>query len=126
MFQINTASGVPIYEQLSHNVTRLTDSGVLKPHDRLPSVRSLAVELGINPNTVAKAYRELETRGFIYSVYGKGSFVAERAGENVTVQQMAVLQSFRSAVQQAYKERLSAAQLKQIIDSIYEGGRQHD
>ncbi|MBQ1638530.1 MAG: GntR family transcriptional regulator, partial [Ruminococcus sp.] len=67
MFQINTASGVPIYEQLIHNVTRLTDSGVLKPHDRLPSVRSLAVELGINPNTVAKAYRELETRGFIYS-----------------------------------------------------------
>ena len=64
MFQINTASGVPIYEQLIHNVTRLTDSGVLKPHDRLPSVRSLAVELGINPNTVAKAYRELETRGF--------------------------------------------------------------
>ena len=126
MFQINTASGVPIYEQLIHNVTRLTDSGVLKPHDRLPSVRSLAVELGINPNTVAKAYRELETRGFICSVYGKGSFVAERAGENVTVQQMAVLQSFRSAVQQAYKERLSAAQLKQIIDSIYEGGRQHD
>lgn len=126
MFQINTASGVPIYEQLIHNVTRLTDSGVLKPHDRLPSVRSLAVELGINPNTVAKAYRELETRGSIYSVYGKGSFVAERAGENVTVQQMAVLQSFRSAVQQAYKERLSAAQLKQIIDSIYEGGRQHD
>lgn len=44
----------------------------------------------------------------------------------MTVQQMAVLQSFRSAVQQAYKERLSAAQLKQIIDSIYEGGRQHD
>ena len=126
MFQINTASGVPIYEQLIHNVTRLTDSGVLKPHDRLPSVRSLAVELGINPNTVAKAYRELEPRGFIYSVYGKGSFVAERAGENVTVQQMAVLQSFRSAVQQAYKERLSAAQLKQIIDSIYEGGKQHD
>ena len=126
MFQINSASGVPIYEQLIHNVTRLTDSGVLKPHDRLPSVRSLAVELGINPNTVAKAYRELETRGFIYSVCGKGSFVAERAGDDLTVRQMAALQSFRSAVQQAYKERVNASQLKQIIDSIYEGGRQHD
>ena len=75
MIFINTASGVPIYEQLIQNVTRLVEAGVLKPHDRLPSVRALAAELGVNPNTVAKAYRELEAQGVTYSSAGKGCFI---------------------------------------------------
>lgn len=65
----------PIYEQLIANITELALSGELEPEQQLPSVRQLASQLGINPNTISKAYVELERRGVIYSVSGKGSFV---------------------------------------------------
>ena len=59
MFQIDTASRVPIYEQLKNSIVNLAAAGVLKPDDQLPPVRTMALELGINPNTVAKAYKLL-------------------------------------------------------------------
>ncbi len=77
MFQINLKSGEAIYLQLKEQVVKLACMGILKPNDQLPSVRVLARELGINPNTVAKAYSELENEKIIYSVSGKGSFVTD-------------------------------------------------
>ena len=65
-----------IYEQLVDNVKLLVLRGDLKKNDFLPSVQSLAKELGINPNTIQKAYNELENEGYIYSVPGKGSFAS--------------------------------------------------
>ncbi|KIL51834.1 GntR family transcriptional regulator [Jeotgalibacillus soli] len=76
MFTLDTRSRVPIYEQLMDKLKTLMMHEVLKQEDQLPSVRSLAQELTINPNTIQKAYRELEREGFIYSIPGKGSFVA--------------------------------------------------
>ncbi|MEG1773320.1 MAG: GntR family transcriptional regulator [Oscillospiraceae bacterium] len=76
MFSIDTRSRMPIYEQLGQNIIELVASGALAPDDQLPSVRSLARELGVNPNTVQKAYQELETQGFIYQAMGRGSFIA--------------------------------------------------
>lgn len=67
----------PIYEQLVENVSSLVLRGVLKPNDPIPSVRQLAQELGINPNTIHKAYAELERRGVIYSSPGRGSYVSD-------------------------------------------------
>lgn len=75
MFDIDVKSRVPIYEQIIENVKRLIIQGVLLPEEKLPSVRSLAQELTINPNTIQKAYRELEREGFVISRPGKGSFV---------------------------------------------------
>lgn len=72
-------SRVPIYEQLCQKVTQLVAAGALLPGDQLPSVRLLARDLGVNPNTVAKAYQELERSGVICSVAGKGSFVTAAA-----------------------------------------------
>lgn len=70
----------PIYEQIVEGIKRLILNGVLEPDEKLPSVRSLAVELSINPNTIQRAYGELERNGYIYSVKGKGNFVcADRA-----------------------------------------------
>lgn len=66
----------PIYEQIVDKVEELIIKGVLKPDSQMPSVRALSVELSINPNTIQKAYAELERRGFLYSVKGKGSFVS--------------------------------------------------
>jgi GntR family transcriptional regulator len=75
MFELDTRSRKPIYEQLVDKLKELIINEVLKPDEQLPSVRALAQQLTINPNTIQKAYRELENQGFIYSQKGKGSFV---------------------------------------------------
>lgn len=75
MFELDIRSRIPIYEQLVDKLIELIVSGALKADEQLPSVRTLAAQLTINPNTIQKAYRELEIQGFIYSVKGKGSFV---------------------------------------------------
>lgn len=67
----------PIYEQVVERFEELILKGVLEPDNQLPSVRNLAMELSINPNTIQRAYAELERQGFIYSVKGKGSFIAD-------------------------------------------------
>ena len=82
MVTINYKDGRPFYEQVKEELRRLVVSGVLRPGDKLPSVRELAGQLAINPNTIQRAYRELETEGYIVSVPGKGSFAAEREDEN--------------------------------------------
>ncbi len=79
MFRIDPLSRQPVYEQLIDQLERLVLSGLLPPETQLPSVRSLSVELSINPNTIQKAFSELDTRGIIYSVPGIGCFVSPQA-----------------------------------------------
>lgn len=76
MIQIDTRSSVPIYEQLTTKISDMVAAGVLMPDESLPSVRALAVGLGINPNTVQKAYSALLGEGIIYQIPGRGSFVS--------------------------------------------------
>lgn len=76
MFQIDPLSRTPVYEQLKSQVLRLASLGLLEENEQMPSVRQLAADLGINPNTVQKAYRELEREELIITVPGKGSFLA--------------------------------------------------
>ncbi len=66
----------PIYEQIAERYKTLILKGVLEPEEQMPSVRSLAMELSTNPNTVQKAYAELEREGFLYTVKGKGNYVS--------------------------------------------------
>lgn len=75
MFILDLKSRVPIYEQLKARTLELIMAGVLQQDSQLPSVRSLARDLGVNPNTIQKAYQDMEKEGIIYSVAGKGSFV---------------------------------------------------
>ena len=77
MIQLNYRDAKPIYEQIKDGLRRLVVSGALEAGDKLPSVRELATQLAINPNTIQRAYRELENEGYIYTVSGKGTFVAE-------------------------------------------------
>ena len=76
MIRINQRDARPIYEQVKDNFKTLIFQGVIKPDEKMPSVRELAQELSINPNTIQRAYRELEYEEIIYSVPGKGSFAA--------------------------------------------------
>ena len=79
MIQLNYRDAKPIYEQIKEGLRRLVITGAIAKDEKLPSVRELASELAINPNTIQRAYRELESEGYIYTVSGKGSFAAEQA-----------------------------------------------
>ncbi|MGE5561393.1 MAG: GntR family transcriptional regulator [Chloroflexota bacterium] len=76
-FHIDPSSGTPIYRQIFDQVRQAVAGGTLRPGDRLPSVRDLAIELAVNPNTIAKAYQELERGGVIETPRGRGSFIAD-------------------------------------------------
>jgi GntR family transcriptional regulator len=77
LLHVNPSSGVPIYVQIETQIKNAVAAGAIKPHQPLPSVRKLAAELGINPNTVARAYQELERDGVITTVPGGGTFAAD-------------------------------------------------
>lgn len=83
MFNLNYRENKPFYEQIQERIRSMITSGAMAPGEKLPSVRELAVQLAINPNTIQRAYRELERDGYIYSVSGKGSFVG---GEIETIE----------------------------------------
>ncbi len=76
MFSLNHRDGRPIYEQVRDGLRRLIITGAIPPGDKLPSVRALAGQLAINPNTIQRSYESLEQEGYAYSVPGKGSFAA--------------------------------------------------
>jgi GntR family transcriptional regulator len=80
LFRPNPSSGVPIYLQLMEQVKHGIETGALRPGDQLPGIRPLAEQLVINPNTVAKAYRELEHGGVVELRHGAGAFVSKTAG----------------------------------------------
>jgi DNA-binding transcriptional regulator YhcF (GntR family) len=75
-FQLDSTTGVPFYRQIIDQLLTGVATGSLAPGDRLPTVRALAVELAVNPNTVARAYKELEIRGLVTTQQGSGTFVS--------------------------------------------------
>ena len=82
MIQLKLRDTRPIYIQIIDGLKEQISTGILLPGEKLPSVRELAAQLTINPNTIQRAYRELETEGYIYTVSGKGSFAAEQSDVN--------------------------------------------
>ena len=80
MLNLDYRDARPIYEQVRDNLSRLMVSGAIQEGEKLPSVRSLASNLAINPNTIQRAYESLEAEGYVYSIPGKGSFAAPRTG----------------------------------------------
>lgn len=114
MISINYRDPRPIYEQIQSELRRLMLTGALPPGSRLPSVRELAGQLAINPNTIQRAYRELEADGYILSVAGKGSFVAQvdRIAEQ---QKKQAVGAFLAAAQRLRALGLTDAQLAQLL-----------
>ena len=82
MIRLDETSGIPIYQQVVDGLKREILGGILRPDGRVPSIRELAAELRLNPNTVAKAFAELEAAGFIYFRRGQGAFVAQAGSED--------------------------------------------
>lgn len=84
IISLDYQSRTPIYEQIIREIERYVALGILKSNEQIPSIRELASSLGINPNTVKKAYTELEQKGVIYVISTKGTFIAEKT--NIVVQ----------------------------------------
>ena len=80
MISLNYRDSRPIYEQIKDGLRKLIVTGAMAPDEKLPSVRALAAQLAINPNTIQRAYESLEAEGYVYSIPGKGSFAAPRTG----------------------------------------------
>lgn len=127
MFTLDYKSRLPIYEQLYQSVTQMAAVGAFDPGEPLPSVRALAQELGVNPNTVQKAYQMLERDGIIYSVPGKGSFLAENESA-ITRQRELALQKLSEAVRDAAQCGLKESEVTERIHQFYskEGAEHHD
>lgn len=111
----------PIYEQVVEKLERLIASGGLEPLTKMPSVRSLAMELSVNPNTVQRAYAQLEKDGYLYTVSGRGTFVTAESDWRESRQGKA-LEQWRHAVRQAKEAGLSEELLLEQLHQVYAQG----
>ena len=116
MIVLNTRDPKPIYEQITDNFRRLIASGGIAPGERLPSVRELATRLTINPNTIQRAYRQLEQEGYIVSLPGKGYFAAEGSAPRQDRLRMLWLQLETAAAEL----RLSGVSQQELISHLTE------
>lgn len=116
MIVLNTRDPKPIYEQITNNLRRLIASGGIAPGERLPSVRELATRLTINPNTIQRAYRQLEQEGYIVSLPGKGCFAAEGSAPRQDMLRMLWLQLEAAAAEL----RLAGISQQELISHLTE------
>ena len=119
MILLNFRSSRPIYLQIADSLRQQISAGVLRPGERLPSVRELAAELSINPNTIQRSYRELEGAGWTVSIPGKGNFVCE-SPESAAGEKQALLDQFDDTVKKLLALGLSPVELMHRI-----GGGEH-
>ena len=108
----------PLYEQIVDKFSDMILKGVLAPHEKLPSVRTLAMELSINPNTIQRAYMELEHRGFLYSVKGRGNFVSDNDHLKEERKQE-IRGKLIEQLKEAYSHGLEKKEVEQLIELIY-------
>lgn len=125
MLNVNFSSRTPVYQQLYDDVIRLVSLGVLKSDTKLPPVRILATELGINPNTVQKAYKMLEKDGYIYSTVGRGSFVSNKLDQN-QAEKIQAKNDLKESIDKAYKKGITKDEMIELVDEITSGGRVND
>ncbi len=121
LVHLHPSSGVPVYLQLESQVKQAVAAGALRPVDALPSVRKLAAELRINPNTVAKAYQNLERDGVIRSVPGGGTFVADGVPGLLKSEKMRRLRPFaRQIAVEGRQMRLAREQILRLVEEELE------
>lgn len=115
MLHIDYRDARPIYEQVRDGLRKLMVTGVMQEGEKLPSVRALAATLAINPNTIQKAYEALETEGYVYSVAGKGSFVAPQTGVDDSHRRQ-LLEQWQAATRELLYLGVDPDQLRRFLD----------
>ena len=119
MLQIDYRSGDALYVQIKSNFKRLILSGILKENDAIPSVRKLAAEFAINVNTVQRAYRELEQEGYIYSIPGKGNFVAKVNDDIFKKNLVDIKENLYEVLEKAKILDISKNEIDKIVDEFF-------
>jgi GntR family transcriptional regulator len=116
LFRLSASSGIPIYLQLMEQVKHAVETGVLRPGDQLPTIRKLAEDLVMNPNTVVRAYRELEHEGIIELRHGSGAFISESVARNskVTRKAQGVVQSM---IDRLASIGLTAEEIRRLVEN---------
>ena len=129
MLQIDLRSRIPIYEQLMEKIKQLIMEDVMKADEQLPSVRTLAKELTINPNTIQKAYKELEREGYIYTVQGRGNFVQPMREEDHREALVKLKKEIKKLVSEALYLGMDKDELQAMIketDQLIKGENSND
>lgn len=124
MIQINYRDPRPIYEQVKDGIRKLAYSGMVGADEKLPSVRELASRLAINPNTISKAYKELEQEGFIYTVTGRGTFINQEFDLNDR-RKRELFEQFDKVVRELYESSVSEDELLERL-KLLKGGSTDD
>ena len=119
MLQLNPKDNAPIYQQIKEQLRTMIVGGVLKADEKIPSVRELAQMLTINPNTIQKAYKELEQEGYIYSVRGKGSFVMPQNNTLKNLRQDELMATLEKTVRELIYIQVPHSKLVSLIEKIY-------
>ena len=117
MIQLNFRDSKPIYEQVEDGIRKLVVNNLIAADEKLPSVRELAYKYALNPNTISRAYRELEEQGYIYTLNGKGTFVA--ANEKVNdMRKEELLQQFDELVKELSFLMVPTEQLVERVSNV--------
>ncbi len=119
VINVDTRDRKPIYEQLIDNIKSLVLHGILKPGEQLPGVRTLAIELAINPNTIQKSYAELERQGIIYTLQGRGSFVSDNVSELSRLQREKTLAELQNTILAACDAGIAKDEVLKLIDKVW-------
>lgn len=119
MFLVNPRSKQPLYEQLVEQLRRQLMLGSIQAGEPMPSVRQLATELGINPNTIQKAYRRMEDEGMILSVPGKGSFVSDDLAELLAHQRAEQMEKTQRMISACREMGLSREEVEALVENAY-------
>lgn len=119
MIQLDFGDHRPLYEQIKEKLKELIISGALAENEKIPSVRELAASLAINPNTIQKAYKDLESEGYIYSRRASGSFVMPRKAVAENTEQANLLEQFDSLVKEMMFCGINRSDLEKHIKNIY-------
>ena len=117
MIHLDYRDSRPMYEQIKDGFRRLIVQGLMETDDKLPSVRELASSLAINPNTIQRAYRELEREGYVYVISGKGSFVA-RVPERDSARRKELLEKFGQIIEELFYLGISEEEMGQEIQRV--------
>ena len=122
LFRPNPSSGVPVYLQLMEQIKHAIETGALRAGDQLPGIRPLAEELVINPNTVAKVYRELEHEGVIELRHGAGAFVAHNARAKKVAEKVRAGQAIvATTVEQLRKRGMTDEEIRRLFEAELAG-----
>lgn len=124
LFKINTSNGVPVYEQVIRQVTFAIADGAFHEGEMIPSVRQIARDLAINPNTVARAFRELQTKGIVSSVRGQGLIIESGAKTKCKeTRKKIILQRLKDVIDEARQSQLDDEEIRDLVEQVLSSKR---